>query len=534
MPILSAVTTLIQSNDQLQTASSKSETAIPADIEAIMNKPMYKNAQWGLRVLNLETGQELLNLNSDTHFFIGSVRKIFSIGELLNKVGPNYYSVTTVHKDGVIQNGTLNGNLVLVASGDLTMGGRTLPNGKIAFTPFDHNEADSLGNAILTQTNPLAGYQNLAKQIKKLGIHAITGDVIIDDRLFDAFNFRNQFDVSPIFVNDDVVDVIIKPGKVNEKSVVDWSPKSAAFSVINELVTAQPNKKYTLELHPVLPKCIGNPNCLGIIKGDLPINFSPPLTNSYPLIQTYRITKPANFARTVFIEALQQAGVDVSKITKVKDNPVNLLKPSPFYNEENQITTLKSLPYQEHAKFILKVSYNIGADTSLMLLGLTNGERTMAGSLAMEKKELQNKYGIASSEYHFIDGSGGGDTTATNKIITKWLAIMSKETSFDAFFNALPILAHDGSLDFVTNFKSNPTLSGAAGHVYAKPGTYVIGGESGMILKGQALAGYIHSKNNHKLIFNLVVNNIPINSLDNLLEVFQDQGTIAALLWRDQ
>lgn len=71
-----------------------------------------------------------------------------------------------MHKEGVIDDGNLKGNLVLVASGDLTMGGRTLPNGKIAFTPFDHNEADSLGNAILTKTNPLAGYQDLAKQIK--------------------------------------------------------------------------------------------------------------------------------------------------------------------------------------------------------------------------------------------------------------------------------------------------------------------------------------------------------------------------------
>lgn len=531
MPIFCNTTTTLQGSD----AGATSTMVIPAEIEAIINKSMYKNATWGLRVLNLETGKELLNLNSDTHFFIGSVRKIFSVGALLNKVGPGHHSVTTVHKEGVIDDGNLKGNLVLVASGDLTMGGRTLPNGKIAFTPFDHNEADSLGNAILTKTNPLAGYQNLAKQIKKSGINSINGDVIIDDRLFDAFYFRDQFYVSPIFVNDDVVDVIINPGKVKEKSLVDWLPKSDAFSVVNELVTVQPNKKYTLELKPILPECIGKPNCFGLIKGDLPSNFSPPLTNSYPLIQTYRITKPANFARTIFIEALQQAGVDVSKITKVKDNPTHLLKPSHFYNEENQAASLQSLAYQEHAKFILKVSYNIGADTSLMLLGLTDGERTMAGSLAMEKKQLHDKYGITTSDYHFIDGSGGGDTTATSRVVTQWLEIMSQQkTSFDAFFNALPILAVDGSLDFVKNFKANPTLAGAAGNVYAKPGSYVVGTESGMLLKGQALAGYIHSKNNHNLVFHLVVNNIPINSLDNLLEVFQDQGEIAALLWRDQ
>jgi D-alanyl-D-alanine carboxypeptidase/D-alanyl-D-alanine carboxypeptidase/D-alanyl-D-alanine-endopeptidase (penicillin-binding protein 4) len=280
--------------------------------------------------------------------------------------------------------------------------------------------------------------------------------------------------------------------------------------------------------------CIGKSNCFGIIKGNLPNNFSPPLTNAYPLIQTFRITKPANYARTVFIEALQEAGVDVSKVTRVKDNPIKLLKPSHFYTDENQAASLESLPYQEHAKLILKVSYNIGADTSLVLLGLANGERTMADSLALERKQLKEKYGIPSSDYHFIDGSGGGNTTATNKAVTKWLEIMAKETAFDAFFNALPILARDGSLDFVKNFKSDPSLFDAAGNVYAKPGSYVISNESGMTLKGQALAGYINSKNNHKLIFHIVVNNVPIDSLDNLLKVFQDQGKITAFLWRDQ
>lgn len=511
-----------------------SSLTLPADIKAIMNKPMYKNAKWGLQVTNLETNQELFNLNSDTQFFIGSVRKMFSVGELLNKVGPKYQSVTTVHKDGVIHNGHLNGNLILVASGDLTMGGRTLPDGKVAYTDFDHNEANSLGNAVLTKTNPLAGYQYLAKQIKKSGINAITGDVIIDDRLFDAFNFRNEFDVTPIFVNDDVVDLIVNPGHVNDKSVVDWRPKSAAFNVVNKLFMVEANKKFTLELDSALPKCIGKPDCFAAVKGDLPLEFSPPLTNAYPLIQTYRITKPSNYARTILIEALQEAGVDVSKVTKVKENPKNLLNPSHTYNKENQIASLKSLSYQEHAKFILKVSYNIGADTSLMLLGLTHGARTMADSLNSEKKVLNDKYGIASSEYHFIDGSGGGETTATSMAITKWLMIMSKQPAFDAFLNGLPILAVDGSLGFVKNFKADPTLSGAAGHVHAKTGTYALSDKSGIILKGQALAGYIDSKNQHRLIFNLVVNNVPINSLEELIEVFQDQGTIAALLWRDQ
>ncbi|HCE5435218.1 TPA: D-alanyl-D-alanine carboxypeptidase, partial [Legionella pneumophila] len=94
---------------------------LPDDLNKVMNKSIYKKALWGLRVVDLDTGNVLMNLNSSTQFYIGSVRKIFSVGELLNERGADYQSVTTVHYDGVVHNGNLNGNLVLVASGDLTM-----------------------------------------------------------------------------------------------------------------------------------------------------------------------------------------------------------------------------------------------------------------------------------------------------------------------------------------------------------------------------------------------------------------------------
>lgn len=507
--------------------------AAPVDIEAIFNKPLYKNAKWGLRVIDSESNKELININPIDKFFIGSVRKIFSVGELLNAVGPQYRLVTTVHTDGKIDQGDLKGNLILVASGDLTMGGRTKPNGEIAITDYDHNEADSLGNAQLTKPNPLAGYKQLAKQVKEAGVNKISGDVVIDERLFDSFDFRGEFVVSPIFVNDDVIDVIINPSEVNKKAKVEWQPHSSGFNMINQLKMTKPGVKYNLNINPEIPNCFGKSNCVAEINGQLPINFIPPLTNKYPLIQTIRISNPANYARTVFIEALREAGVDISKLDKVKNNPVALLKSRDVYNLKNQVAALQSLPYAEYAKFILKVSYNIGADTSLVLFGLTQGVRSMSDSLQIERKFLQSKYNISADNFNFVDGSGGGDTLATNTVITNWLQIMTKSSAYQPFFHALPILGVDGSLVFVKDFQSNSSLSGARGRVHAKTGTYVKKENNQMMLKGQSLAGYVTTKNNHKLIFQVVVNEVPINSINDVLQVFQDQGTISAILWRD-
>jgi D-alanyl-D-alanine carboxypeptidase len=506
---------------------------VPADVKAVFDKPAYKNAIWGLRVVDLGPGKELMDLQPDCHFYIGSVRKIFSVGELLNQVGPDHRYNTPVYRRGELNGaGVLQGDLVLVASGDLTMGGRTNPDGTIAVANFDHNEADSLGNATLTKPNPLAGYIELAQQVAKSGVKEITGNVVIDDRLFQPFNFRGQFDVRPIFVNGDLVDLSIRPTAPGKPASVEWRPVSAALGVESHLVTSAAHSQRTLTLEPVVPQCIGKPGCTAAIAGQIPVDFIPPLTNKYPLVQAFRITQPSNYARTVFIEALKAAGVTVHA-SVVTENPAQLLPARDSYAPNAKLAELQGLPYSETAKLILKVSYNIGADTSLVLFGLTQGVDNMNDALKVERKNLATNYGVTEDEIHFVDGSGGGSTTATNRAVTRMLIDMKAKSSFPTFFNDLPKLGVDGSLGFVTDFKSDPTLAGATGQVTAKTGTFVEGNDAGLVLKGQAFGGYITTKRGRQLVYELVVNNVAITSLDDVLQAFQDEGRISAMLWRD-
>ena len=506
---------------------------VPADVKAVFDKPAYKNAIWGLRVVDPGTGKELMDLQPQCNFYIGSVRKIFSVGELLNQVGPDHRYNTPVYRRGELNGaGVLQGDLVLVASGDLTMGGRTNPDGTIAVANFDHNEADSLGNATLTKPNPLAGYIELAQQVAKSGVKEITGNVIIDDRLFQPFNFRGQFDVRPIFVNGDLVDLSIRPTTPGKPASVEWRPVSAALGVDNHLVTSAAHSQKTLALEPVAPQCIGKPGCTATIGGQIPVDFVPPLTNKYPLVQAFRITQPSNYARTVFIEALKAAGVTV-RASLVAENPAQLLPARNSYAPDAKVAELQGLPYAETAKLILKVSYNIGADTSLVLFGLTQGVDNMNDALKVERKNLATNYGVTKEEIHFVDGSGGGLTTATNRAVTRMLIDMKAKPSFPTFFNDLPKLGVDGSLGFVTDYKSDSTLSGATGQVTAKTGTFVEGNDAGLVLKGQAFGGYITTKSGRQLVYELVVNNVAITSLDDVLQTFQDEGRISAMLWRD-
>jgi D-alanyl-D-alanine carboxypeptidase len=509
---------------------------IPDEIQLIMNSPLYNGAIWGLRVADLDTGELIYDLNPNTLFLMASTRKNFTVGEALIEFGADFRFKTPVYRLGeVSEKGVLNGDLILVASGDLTMGGRIAPDGSMSIPNFDHNEANSLGNAQLPNADPLAGYDDLARQVAASGITTIAGDVIIDDRLFAPFNFRGEFDVRPIFVNDDVVDVIMNPTQPGRLASVDWRPKSAAFKVRSTLMTAAEGEEESITLFSFVPSCLGFRPCFGAVKGQFPVDFLPtPPENFLPLIQTFRIVEPSIYARTIFIESLRRVGINV-KTNLIGPNPSEKLPPENLYPLNTEVAELVSLPFSEYAKLIQKVSYNIGADTSLILWGLTQGVNNMKDALTVEREYLVNVFGIPSDEFHLIDGSGDGDTAATTNAMTKFLGGMSRINVFDVYKAALPILGVDGSLAFVNEFEKDDDLKGAKGNIFAKTGTFVdVDSNGSVVIKAQAFAGYIDAKSGRRLVYALYVNNVPaVNFLDDVVRVFQDEGTISAIIWKE-
>ena len=516
------------------TGSCNKSESIPADIRAIFNKELYDGSVWALRVVDLETGEVIYNQNSKKSFFIGSVRKIFTVGEMLKALGQDHIFRTPIHRQGAVdEEGVLEGDLILVATGDLTMGGRRLPNGTMDVVSFDHNEADVFGNAVLSTPDPLQGYKDLAKQIADFGVSRITGEIIIDDRLFQPYFFRDEFNIRPIFVNDDLVDVIVNPGEPGGPASVDWRPMSEAFNVESSLQTLGVGMVNTIELAPELPECFGTAGCMGEVFGDISIDVDPPLTGEFPIVQTFRITDPSAYARTILIEALIEMGIEVDAPV-VAPNPSEFLPPENSYTPETIVAELVSLPLSEYSRLILKPSYNIGADTALILWGLTQGVDNMEDALEVERANLTQNIGIPGEDFSFVDGSGGGNTKATANAVIDILQYISMQQFFPDYLESLPILAVDGTLVFVTDFESDPTLAGAKGNVFGKTGTLAQGTDNGIILRGESLSGYVDAQSGRRLMFSVIVSNVNIgNNIEGLLEVAQDQGTISAIIWRD-
>ena len=505
--------------------AAATDTEVPPDIRAVIEAPQYEGATWGIRAVALDSDEPVIATGPDSLFFTGSVRKLFSVGLALNALGADHRFETPVYRLGEVSPaGVLQGDLVLVASADLTLGGRDLSDGTIAFTNFDHTESNSLGSSILTDTDPLAGLKAMAKQVAASGIKTVEGDVIVDDRLFEHFRVPNgNVLITPVIINDNLIDVTILPTEPGQPAKVDWRPKSAAFTVKSEVktVAAGDPADVTLEVSPDDPT-------LGIVKGSIPADYKPALPGVPTLVQTFTIADPSAYARTAFIEALAEAGVTVSAAA-VGPNALEKLPAAGSYGDDAKVAELVSLPYSQYARLILKVSHNLGANMSLMLFGLTEGARARDTALAAERKALTGQYGLSPDGFNFpTNGSGSPDSQASPETVTGLLQAMSRSPVAKPYFDAMPILGVDGSLASVGRDPPNPLIEPAIGRVHAKTGTTVEPG----VLKAQVFAGYMDAKSGKRLAYVVYVNNVAsIESIGDVIKVFADEGVISALLY---
>jgi PBP4 family serine-type D-alanyl-D-alanine carboxypeptidase len=506
-------------------SSTAASTSVPAGIASVMHRPRYAHASWNLLVTDLGTGKTIYELKPDRLAFTGSVRKLFSVGLALNALGAHHRFRTPVYRRGSLDaSGALQGDLVLVGAGDLTLGGRLKADGTIAFTDFDHNDANNLGTAILTPQDPLRGLDDLARQVRASGIRSVKGDVIVDDRLFESYRVPNgNLLITPILVNENMVDVWVAPTQAGKAAGVAWRPKTEAFGVNGSVTTVAAGKPADITLSgDGEMDCNWPAACIGTVTGNIPVGYKAPLSGSATLVRTFRIEAPASFARIAFVQALRRAGVTV-RASRMARNAADKLPPRGSFTPDTRVAEFVSPPYSEYTKLVLKVSLNLGANLSLSLFGLTKGQRTIAGALAAERKTLVDQMGIKGGEFEFpTNGSGSPDSRAAPRATVKMLTEMSKGNNATAYRASLPVLGVDGSL--AGTGRSLP----AKGHVFAKTGTTIDRGG----LKAQVLAGYIDAKSGRHLAFALYVNDVgPIKSIADVAEVFGDEGEITNVIY---
>src|SRR2546430_529781 len=219
-----------------QSAASKKATArFAARMEALLGTTPTNKGEWGLLIVDAESGNTLYEQNADKYFVPASNMKLFTTALALAKLDPEYRFHTTLETRGTISSeGVLGGDLTLVGRGDPNLSNRKFP--------YELKEE--------FDGPPEKALVELTDALVARGVKEISGDVIGDDSYFPRERYPNGWEIddmvweygaaiSAIVVDDNTVALTLTPGEQAGNPVqAAVTPATPDFTVKNEGVTS--------------------------------------------------------------------------------------------------------------------------------------------------------------------------------------------------------------------------------------------------------------------------------------------------------
>jgi PBP4 family serine-type D-alanyl-D-alanine carboxypeptidase len=478
---------------------AQSPSDLAQRIQRIVDRPEFKRAIFGIEFYSLDSAKPIYTMNAEKLFVPGSTTKLLTEGTALELMGADYQFHTRVYRTGSVdRSGTLAGDVVLVASGDPNLSARVRPDGTLAFENEDHAyDGDVHTRAV--PGDPLLIIRKLAGQVAAHGIKRVTGRVLVDATLFKGGDRELGTDVvmSPIVVNDNLVDLTIGPGtRAGAAAVITPAPVTSYVRIVNDVLTGPPGSAPTIDFAEDTTDVAG----LHTVKvtGTMPAGGA-------SILYAYRVSDPARFAEITLTEALRDRGVLVTQTGA--PGPVDFKTLSASYTPGNVVAEHVSLPLREDVRITLKVSQNLHASmTPRVLKAVKAPGDTGKTGFDLEHDFLQHA-GLDLTGAQQADGAGG-DAHFSPSFMVSYLAYMSQQKDSAVFRAALPILGKDGTL-----WNIQPS-SPAAGHVFAKTGTFAVYDPLNrrLLITGKGLAGYITTADNRHLAFTVYVNNVSVST----------------------
>lgn len=462
-----------------------------AAVDAIARRPQLAHAIVAAEVFDLDAGQPVFERNGTVLMEAASTTKLVTTGTALALLGPGFRFTTPVYRRGAIDRaGVLHGDVVLVASGDPNLSQRIRSDGSLAFENEDHSYGGSYDTAAVPG-DPLAVLRDLAAQVARAGVKRVDGSVVIDTSLLADQGPESGTGavVSPIVVNDNLVDVLVTPGR----SAGD--PVSVAVSPVTPYLTFVNHG--TTEAKGMLPTLSPSGDVVNS-DGSHVVTLTGALPAGPPLLVGYRVSEPATFARYAFTQALADAGVAVERPRSAAAVP----RPLQAFDRSDLLAEHVSPPLSQDVYVTLKVSQNLHAALMPYMWALYKGHVThdvLATAFSQERALLASA-GLDLRQAAQEDGLGGS-AFFTPDFMVRYLAWARRQSWFAALRHGLPVLGVDGTLyDIATSLPGR-------GKVFAKTGTWDSDNSlDGNALYTKGLAGYTTSRHGRHLAFAFYIN----------------------------
>ena len=431
------------------------EAQTVAAIDEILSDPDLPSAFWGLVVHDARTGRVILSRNADKNMLPASNLKLFTTATALDALGPTFRYTTRLYLLGEVSpDGTLRGDLVIRGSGDPTFG--------------------SSG-----QGDPL---QDWAEALAAAGVRRVDGRIVGDDDVFEDARYGEGWDVTHIATEayappagglvwgDNLVSVQIRAGAVGQAPSFESDPAGFA-TVTGDLTTRSGGGRLDVE------RTLGTDTF--VLRGGVPAGYRGTLR--------VPVANPTLFAVHAFAQALQEAGVDVSRAERVDVDDTDR---KPGYDGAEPLRAYISPTLAEIVDRINRESDNLYAEQVFRTLG--------GGTVARAADRVEafvDGAGVDADGLSIVDGSGlSRKDLVSPASLAAVLRTMRTHPAGRVFLRSLPEGGGSGS-----------TLRNRLGGVPVRAKT-------GSLQAVRCLAGYVDGPNGTPYVFVLMANNYTASS----------------------
>lgn len=452
------------------------------EIQKILIQPEYENAQVGIQIQDLNSGETIFGLNSNKLLIPASTMKIVTSASALEILGPNYRFDTQIGFVGELDtNKELNGDLVIIGGGDPTLG-------SVYFSDYELNS-----NFI----------NNWVQKIKAAGISSIKGDLVLDGSVYDSEKIPPTWiwgDIGNYYgaganaftIYDNLFRITFKsPERAGELTeIISMYPKIEGLGITNEVVSSDVNSDQAYVFGSPLDK-------IKVIRGTIPKG-----RNAFTIKAA--IHQPEEILACDLMTCMAKEGIFISgriifkKVDKSKFKTI-YIQQSPALAEIVEILNHESINlFAEH------LVYQIAAEKT----GLGNREN----GIEIIKEFWQSK-GIQSEKFFMEDGSGLShfDAISPLQMVSILDFMYNHSENKEAFLNSLPNAGNGTLSGFNTEYFMDNTLKA----------------KSGSMTRVRCYAGYLKLDSGHTIAFAIMFNHFSgsnqklIKEIENFLYVLR-------------
>jgi serine-type D-Ala-D-Ala carboxypeptidase/endopeptidase (penicillin-binding protein 4) len=453
-------------------------------LNRLQTSPLVRNGTVALSVRRAKDGQPLLDYNAHLSLPPASTLKLVTTATALTVLGTNYTYQTHLEYDGTLRDSVLTGNLYIRGTGDPSLGSSR-------FAEF--SDAPTLLRTWLDV-------------VRQAGIKRIEGAIVGDATAIQTLPVPDNWiwgdmgnyygaGLSGLNFNENLYRVVFQPAK--------------AIGQPAPVLRTEPATPYLRFLNRVTTGAAGS--------GDEVVIYNAPYSNQVFLEGTVptgvasfgvkgSLPDPAFSAAFALHEYLTKAGISIPN-APLSYGPGSITGSEPVAKPPKRtILHLHSSPLLgELAQQTNHQSINLYAEALLISAGSGLAKKPVTTAEAVKKVgQFWQAKGVELDGFRMKDGSGlspSGSLTTAN--LTGILAAITREKSFAAFYESIPVVGESGTV------RSLARRTAAAGNVRAKSGT----------IEGvRSYAGYVTGADGELLAFSLIVNKYQPGMLSSVMK----------------